>query len=280
MGESDDTEIYYHEDNLALNEQPPGNKITHLNQSDTDATEIYDHVNIAASKTLQGNDSETTEPYEMTNLNTEKLKQPQSTRQKQTRSIKTKKIITNKGLIKLKTEHKKQSFKCKSKNCSVKLKTRKDLYHHYKATHKRAHKCKSCDKKYKTPYSLNQHNYIHRSPHQMFTCKKCNRIFAFKSQLIIHMNKHFNHGKYECTECFTNFKYKHDMFRHRREHNAKMLKCGKCEYIGSALNLKEHTRQHNRKANKICPLCNKSFTFCMELWRHKQHCYRSDSPEF
>ena len=63
----------------------------------------------------------------MMNLNTEKLKQPQSTRQKPTRSIKTKKIITNKGLIKLKTEHKKQSFKCKSKNCSVKLETRKDL---------------------------------------------------------------------------------------------------------------------------------------------------------
>ena len=268
-GESDDTELYYHEE-----------KIAHQNESDTDATEIYDHVNVVASKVLQGNAIDIIESYEMMNLNTENLKQSKSTSQKPTRCIKRKKTTIAEGKSKHITENKKQSFKCKSKNCSIKVETRKDLYQHYKATHKRAHRCKRCDKKYKTPYSLEQHNYIHRSPHRMFTCKKCNRIFAFKSQLIIHRSKHLNQGKYECTECFTTFKYKHDMFRHRREHNAKMLKCGKCEYIGSALNLKEHARQHNKKARKICPLCKKSFTFRMELWRHKQHCYRSDSPEF
>ena len=214
------------------------------------------------------------------NLTAENLKKSKSTSQKPIRCIKSKKTTTAEGTIKRITENKKQSFKCKAKNCSIKVETRKDLYQHYKATHKRVHRCKRCDKKYKTPYSLEQHNYIHRSSHRMFNCKKCNRIFAFKSQLIIHRSKHRNQGKYECTECFTIFKYKHDMFRHRREHNAKMLKCGKCEYIGSALNLKEHARQHNKKARKVCPLCKKSFTFRMELWRHKQHCYRSDSPEF
>ena len=232
------------------------------------------------SKTQQANDSDTTEKYEMTNVNTEKIRQPQSTRQGPIRPIKTKKGTTKKGLIKLTLEHKKQSFKCKTKNCTVKSETRKELYQHYKATHKRVHKCKNCEKHYKTPYSLNQHNYTHRQPHQMLTCKKCNRTFAFKSQLIIHRNKHSNYGKYECTECFAKFKYMHDMYRHRREHTAKMLKCNKCEYTGTALNLKEHTRQHIRKSNEICPLCNKSFIFRMELWRHKQHCYRSDSPEF
>ena len=165
--ESDATEDY-----SVSNEQSSDNKITNLNQSDSNATEIYDQVNTADSKTLQGNDSDTTEPYEMTNINIEKLKQPQSTRQEPTKPMKTKKGISKNGLIKLKIEYKKQSFKCKSKKCSAKLETRKELYHHYKATHKRAHKCKSCDKKYKTPYSLNQHNYAHRPPDQMFTCKK------------------------------------------------------------------------------------------------------------
>ena len=191
--ESDATEIYYHVDNATLNVQPPDNKITQQNNSDSDATEIYHHENIADSITQQANDSDTTETYEMMNVNTGKIRQPQSTRQGLIIPLKTNKGTTKKGLIKLKLEHKKQSFKCKSKNCTVKSETRKELYQHYKTTHKRVHKCKNCEKHYKMPYSLNQHNYTHRQPHQMLTCKKCNRTFAFKSQLIIHRNKHSNY---------------------------------------------------------------------------------------
>ena len=278
--ESDATETYYQVDEAALNAQPPDNQITQQNDSDSDDTEIYYHENTTDSVTQQANDSDTTETYEMTNVNSEKIRQPQSTKQGSFIPIKTKKGSTKKRLINSKSEYKKQSFKCQAKNCTVKSETRKELYQHYKARHKRVHKCKKCEKRYKTPYSLDQHNYIHRQSHQMQSCKKCNKTFAFRSQMIIHRNKHSINGKYECTECYAQFKYLHDMYRHRREHTAKMLQCSKCEYIGTALNLKEHAKQHSRKSNKICVLCNKSFKFRMELWWHRRHCYRSDSPEF
>ena len=49
-----------------------------------------------------------------------------------------KKGKTKKGEIKvkIKTEHKKQTFLCKSKNCTSRLNSRKELYLHYKTTHK------------------------------------------------------------------------------------------------------------------------------------------------
>ena len=146
------------------------------------------------------------------------------------------------------------------------LNSRKDLYQHHKSMHKGLHKCTTCDKQYKTPYSLNQHNYIHRKTRQLLICIKCKMTFAFKSQLVIHKSSHTKYGKFECSECFTKFKYKHDMYRHYREHTATTIACKKCAYTGTPLNLKEHERQHFNRFNKICPLCKQSFNFRMALW--------------
>ena len=104
-----------------------------------------------------------------------------------------------------KTIHMKQLFKCKIKKCAMKLNSRKELYQHHRTTHRGLHKCTNCHKKYRTPYSLYQHNYIHRTSSQLWNCSKCKMSFAFKSQLIIHKNSHTKHGKFECSECFTNF---------------------------------------------------------------------------
>ena len=197
-----------------------------------------------------------------------------------TKKEKTKKRATNIGNKAKLGKTKKQTFLCGSKNCTMRSNTRKELYLHYKTTHKRVHKCKICSKQYKTPFGLKQHNYKHRQPQQLLACNKCNKTFVFTSHLLIHKNSHSKYGKYECTECYSVFKYKHDMYRHLREHTAETLECNKCDYIGTALNLKEHKRQHYNKFKKICPLCNESFKFRMELWHHKQHCHRSNSPEY
>ena len=246
--------------------------------SDSDHTEIdYQTDNPSPTGQTMSN-TDATEIYEIRTDNTVKTNQVNIKRQHQIKTCNKGKEKPKKGTSKL--GHKKQSFKCKTKNCTTRLNSRKDLYLHYKTIHKRLHKCKSCDKHYKTPYSWNQHNYTHRKPHQLLTCTKCKMTFAFKSQLAIHRNKHTKYGKYECTECFTVFKYKHDMYRHCREHTAEIIACNKCAYIGTPLNLKEHKRQHSKKFNKTYPLCKKSFNFRMALWLHKKHCYHSDSPEF
>ena len=174
-------------------------------------------------------DSESTEIYELTTDYAPKTHQDDIKKQNLNGNCYKKKEKSNLGKNKLGC--KKQSLKCKTKSCMMILKSRKDLYQHHKTMHKGLHKCTTCDKQYKTPYSLNQHNYIHRRTCQLLICTKCKMTFAFKSQLAIHKSSHTKHGKFECSECFTKYKYKHDMYRHYREHTATTIACKKmCLY--------------------------------------------------
>ena len=269
-----------------------GNTSTQHDQNESDITEIYYHTDTTVPYAKAVNDSDSTEIYEIeSDREREREKEKDSAvktlkshhaRHRVTKTNNIKKEKTKKGATNSenKTKLKKQTFLCKSKNCTSRSNSRKELYLHYKTMHKQVHKCKNCDKYYKTPYGLKQHSYKHRQPQQLLACNKCNKTFAFTSHLLIHRNSHSNYGKYECTECYSVFKYKHNMYRNLREHTAETLECNKCDYSGTALNLKEHRRQHYKKFKKICPLCKKTFNFRMELWRHKQHCHRSDSPEY
>ena len=264
-------------------------------QLDSDITEIYHYTDTSEPCVEPINYSDSTEIY-----NTEsdieikltkekasitKMKKGRYARHGVTNTINTKnertnKRATNSGNKAKLIKPKKQTFLCGSKNCTSRSNSRKELYMHYKTTHKRVHRCNKCNKQYKTPYALKQHNYKHRQPQQLLACNKCNKTFIFTSHLQIHKNSHSKYGKHECTECYSVFKYKHDMYRHLREHTAKILECNKCDYMGTTLNLKEHKRQHYNKFKKFCPLCNRSFKFRMELWCHKQHCHRSNSPKY
>ena len=269
--------------------------ITTQFEPDSDITEIYHYTDNAELGAEATNYSDSTEIY-YTESDIEikqtkekaiftKKKMGSHVRHGTTNITTTKNGIKNtkatNSRIKAKLlKPKKQSFLCGSKNCTMRSNSRKELYMHYKTCHKRIHKCKKCNKQYKTPYSLKQHTYKHRQPQLLLTCNKCNKTFVFKNHLKIHRNSHTIDGKYECPECYSVFKYKHDMYRHLREHTAEILECNKCDYTGTMLNLKEHKRQHYNKFKKFCPLCNRSFKFRIELWRHKQHCRRSDSPEY
>ena len=114
------------------------------------------------------------------------------------------------------------------------------------------------------------------------TCGRCEKSFPFLSQLKIHRLSHTRKQKYECEECFTTYKFKHDMQRHKREHNAPIEHCDFCDYKGSNLLLREHIKQHDPKYHKCCHICNRRFKFRMSYWRHQQLCKprRSGSPEY
>ena len=62
------------------------------------------------------------------------------------------------------------------------------------------------------------------------------------------------------------------MLKHMREHWAKMEHCNKCDYTGSALNLKAHIKQYNPKLKCMCNTCKQTFVHCMSLWRHRKTC--------
>ena len=157
------------------------------------------------------------------------------------------------------------NFKCSATNCQTRAETRKEIDLHYKTLHVSKNYCKLCTKKYSTPYGLKQHLYMHRTTSQAtgHTCGRCKKIFPFLSQLKIHRLSHTKKQRYECDECFTSYKFKHDMQWHKREHNLTIVQCDYCDYTGSKLLLREHVKQHNPNYYICCHTCNKKFKFRM-----------------
>ena len=105
------------------------NTSTQHDQNESDIMEIYYQTDATIPYAKSTND---TEDYVVKTLKTHHARQ---------RSIKTNNIKKGKGKkgaikIKIKTEHKKQTFLCKSKNCTSRSNSRKELYLHYKTIHK------------------------------------------------------------------------------------------------------------------------------------------------
>ena len=170
------------------------------------------------------------------------------------------------------------TFKCPFIKCSLRSNTRKSLHQHYTTSHRQLNICKFCDKKYHTPHSLKQHLYGHLKIDMEHKCKICGQIFPFYSQLKIHRLSHTKIPKFTCDECYQPYKFRYDMLKHKKQHT---VQCSTCEYEGTPLALKEHTRQHDPSKNITCKICFKT-SFQMSHWRHRKLCKvrRSKSPAY
>ena len=208
-------------------------------------------------------DSEDTEIYEIE----EKLLGTITLINKNEKTLPTKKTTTTKNhkrptkqrsVSAYYKKNKNMNFRCPAADCHTRTETRKMINLHYKKIHVLTHLCTSCAKKYSTPYRLKQHQYMHyiTSRKSVHTCGRCEKSFPFLSQLKIHCLSHTRKQKYECEECFTTYKFKHDMQRHKREHNAPIKHCDFCDYKGSNLLLREHIKQHDPNYHKCCHICD------------------------
>ena len=215
----------------------------------SDDTEIYE-----LAEQTNGTDSDDTEIYELTE-----------------QTIGTVMILDKKTAI-LHTDDHRAPFRCPEKSCNIRLKKWKDINGHYKAVHMTYLECKICKVKYSTSYGLKQHMYVHLKMTGKYMCRKCNKSFSFRSQQKIHLLSHTRNPKYECAECFQMYKSKHDMLKHKKEHYAPEIKCHSCEYTGTLLKLKEHSKQHNPKYHLQCNRCLTKFIFSMSFWCHKRKC--------
>ena len=205
-------------------------------------------------------DSEDTELYELeertigtlTFINTTEEAPPLNVK-----IIKTTTDITKKKSSQV-PRNKNLNFKCSIAKCKTYAKTRKEIDQHYKTVHVSMNYCRLCTKKYSTPYGLKQHLYMHHATARAagHICGRCNKVFPFLSHLKIHHLSHARKQKYECDDCFMSYKFKHDMQRHKREHNARIIQCDNCDYTGSKLLLNEHAKQHNPDYHICCHNCN------------------------
>ena len=247
---SDSTELYTDSDNTEL-------------YNDSDGTKLYDIDEVTIS----------TIEYQVRKLDTVK-----STKTK-THKVSLERKNNKASNRNQKSDYKLFTFKCPASSCSVHSNTCKNLHQHYRSSHKQVNNCHLCDKKYPTPHSLKRHLYTHQTSKMNHKYKKCRKSFRFVSQLKIHWLKHIKKLGFECNKCYQTYKFKHDMMKHKKQHSAPTVMYTFCDYEGT---LKEHIRQHDRKNNIICRLCNKLFIFRMALWRHTKKCNikRSNSPEY
>ena len=214
--DSEDTEIYEIERTLS-NQTKPSLRYLILGKELFISLHRLDDKSICqeTSKTSHYPDSEDMEIYELE----EKLLGTITFINKKEKAIPLKKITTTKihkkqsSVIVHHKENKIMTFKCPSKDCHIRTKSRKAINLHYKKIHVLTHYCTLCTKKYTTPYGLRQHQYMHLLKSRMsgHTCRRCKKTFPFLSQLKIHRLSHARKQKYECEECSTTYKFKHDM---------------------------------------------------------------------
>ena len=80
------------------------------------------------------------------------------------------------------------------------------------------YKCKDCGKVFKSPENLStsRHTCVEQ---QIFKCswQECDKEFRRKTYLKEHERTHvFPEGKYKCLKCFKKFKFRMQLFRHKK----------------------------------------------------------------
>lgn len=107
--------------------------------------------------------------------------------------------------------------------------------------------CHLCGKTYATKSSLTTHLQSVHSDVKKFMCSECDKTFARKCYLDVHMATHTGEKKYTCDECGKSFAQRSTLNTHKNLHTS----THKCTECGKTFGRKSFLAQHLRHVHKI-----------------------------
>ena len=127
--------------------------------------------------------------------------------------------------------------------------------------------CSKCPKVFANKYSLQKHLKVHQDP-MRYICPHCNKSFHKHHFLSSHISLEHNEAtketKVACTKCDKRFAYKSQLQRHYSRHHEKLktYRCDNCDEIFSKwTSLRTHIASVHPKVGKnSCEICHKVFS--------------------
>ena len=123
-----------------------------------------------------------------------------------------------------------------------------------------AFECNICEKDFANRYELRIHMHTHKKE-RLFQCDKGEKAFTVSRYLKSHKHLHDEERPFKCDKCPKAFKLSKDLKRHFRIHTGeKPFKCNKCpQAFRQSEHLKIHFRIHTGERPFKCNKCSKSF---------------------
>ena len=103
-------------------------------------------------------------------------------------------------------------------------------------------------------------------------CSQCDKSFAHKTNLTVHLIAHSNEKSYQCNQCDKAFTYKKNLTRHLRGHSGeKPYHCDQCDkaFLQNS-DLTKHIRTHSGEKPYLCDQCDRGFTVKSALIVHQR----------
>ena len=141
--------------------------------------------------------------------------------------------------------------------------------------HKESHEnicCPVCNKKFALRSSLILHMKNVHEKREQFPCDQCGKMFATSFSLAVHYTLHTGEKKFKCPQCDKRFRTPGGLDIHKRHHSGiKEHACTYCEKaFYTSTNLQDHIRIHTGEKPFKCVVCQKAFAKSCNLKKHKK----------